>query len=100
VKVISSAGFDLLDMTSWQSRDGDAEWRSKIVGWLERTDGVDKGHIDALREDANAMRIRPEDVIAAGTSSPWPVNFGDANVIAQQVLAELYEKVPLETGGQ
>ncbi|MBB4480834.1 hypothetical protein [Rhizobium etli] len=99
VKVISSAGFDLLDMTSWQDRDGDAEWRLKIVGWLEGTDGVDKGHIDALREDVNAMRIRPEDVIAAGTSSPWPVDFGDANVIAQQVLAELYEKVPLGTDG-
>ncbi|THK37377.1 hypothetical protein EHS39_14220 [Ensifer sp. MPMI2T] len=96
VKVLSAAGFNLLDMTSWQGRDGDAEWRAKIIGWLEKTDGVDQGHINALREDINAMRIRPEDLVAAGISSPWPVSFGDASAIAEEVLAELYEKVPLE----
>jgi hypothetical protein len=99
VKVVSSAGFNLLDMTSWQGSDGDDEWRAKIVGWLEKCENVDKGHIDALREDNNAMRIRPEHVIAAGISDPWPVGFDDANEIAQQVLAELHEKVPLEADG-
>lgn len=98
VKVVSSAGFDLLEMESWQNREGDAEWRAKIVGWLERTEGVAKSHIDALLKDANAMRIRPEDVIAAGITSPWPVGFGDASRIAQGILAELHEKVPLQDG--
>ncbi|SDM28434.1 hypothetical protein [Ensifer sp. YR511] len=94
VHVLSAAGFSLLDITTWQDREGDEEWRAKIIGWLEQGDKVPKAHLDALRQDDSAIRIRPEDVMAAGIASPWPVSFGDASAIAGELLAELYEKVP------
>ncbi|RUM02654.1 hypothetical protein [Rhizobium chutanense] len=96
VTVLAAAGFRLLDLTSWQNREGDEQWRAKIIAWLESTPDVPRSHIDLLREDTHALRIRPEDITAAAISTPWPLSFAQVDAIAKDVLAELYEKAPME----
>lgn len=93
IKALAHAGFQLLDLATWQGQKDDADWKDKIINSLKGRSGVSEDHLEGLRNDVNAMRVRPEHVVGAGMSAPWPVNFVDADVIAKEVLAELCEKI-------
>lgn len=69
--ILCSAGWQILDYSDWEERDGDGEWRAKILEHLKN--GIPAAGIGpASKEDyaeaegcSPAIRIRPTDLVAA-----------------------------------
>ncbi|MDH0275300.1 MULTISPECIES: hypothetical protein [Stenotrophomonas] len=69
VALFDELGIPFIDSSSWQERDGDAEWKSEILMYLRNCPGVAPEHVEAQMNSLGAtVRIRPSDVFAAGRS--------------------------------
>ncbi len=82
----------ILAEESWPTRSEDKEWFEGIVKFMEEKReeyGIDQAHIDALKQDPVASRIRPEEVAAGALHADWPNAFQDIEALAQEVLEEL-----------
>ncbi len=81
--------YQLLDTASWPDRPEDREWEEAILNLLAHYATPD--HVEAVRADAGAKRLRPDEVVGAATLSDddWPVAFQCARGLADQVLADL-----------
>lgn len=88
-------GLPIVDETTWPQRESDKMWRDKMVGLMEKLKAdyeISAEHIEAVRNDPVAWRLRPEEVAAASTRSAWPVNFPEVDAIAAQVLADFEQQ--------
>lgn len=85
--VFSLYAFDLVDMSTWESRAEDEIWKEQIVSLLEQHAPAE--HVQAVREDRNAPRFRPDEVVGASTHELWPVEFQTAQALAEQIRREL-----------
>jgi len=86
--ILRLANVELAALDTWESRDGDDEWKAGIVDALEQS-GASPAHVVAVREDSGHTRVRPEDVAGAATESVIPVVFARANELGARLLAEL-----------
>lgn len=93
LKVLRAAGVELIDFVGWQDQQSDQEWRDKIIGMLNGRN-VDPSHIDALKRDVSARRVKPEDVVGAGMQSPKPVPAQLVQETAVKVAQEVGERLP------
>ncbi len=90
--VLKNQGFDLIDATSWEMRHEDEQWEKSMITLLE-TFGAPKSHIEALKEDVPAKRVRPEEVVGASLQEhpdEWPVDFDTAVAQADLILSDLH----------
>jgi hypothetical protein len=53
--------------------------------------GADRAHIEAVRNQIGAIRIRPDEIVGAATvdEADWSVAFADARALADLVIADL-----------
>lgn len=82
----------MIDETSWVARAEDQAWRDKIVKVMEDLRehyDIDQNHIERVRSDPVACRIRPEEVAAAGTFAGWPARLEDIEELAKEIADSL-----------
>lgn len=72
--VFKTAEINLIDLSTWQSRDSDAIWQKTIIGKLIECKAP-KEHIEALENEVGCFRYRPDEVASAGCHYELPANF-------------------------
>ncbi len=92
--VFQSAGIRLVDDTTWpRSRQGDDEWREKILAALRNPQitrpVASKEHLAAIQREADLVRFRPEDVAGAAATDFVPASFEDVRPHAEEILQKL-----------
>jgi len=75
---------------SWPP-DVNGDWAEAVCSELSRTEGVTEEHVEAVRAGKHGIRIRPEEVGAAASSTykGWPVPYPDASGGSAAVLQSL-----------
>lgn len=87
--LFSAMRFPMIADETWPKRADDAAWLASIIAIMEQHQnqyGIDQAHIDALKADPVACRIRPEEVAAAAAQPQWPVAFPQIEKLAEEVL--------------
>ncbi|MCA9585782.1 MAG: hypothetical protein KC657_10535 [Myxococcales bacterium] len=87
--LLQLAGVELVALERWRDREGDDEWKMRIVGALAEQ-RADAAHLAAVQRDTHHVRVRPEDVAGAATVDDLPAGFEVAVARGCEVLAELY----------
>lgn len=87
--VLRAHGYELIDVASWPERIDDIPFHEQIVTWLEPR--ASEEHVQAVREDIGARRLRPDEVVGAGSLSDdrWAVQFDLARAVADEIQADL-----------
>ncbi len=87
--VFATYGYPLLRVEEWKEREGDREWREKIIGWMKRS--MDDSHVAAIQDESNTgcARFRPEEVVAAGASHDRPAGFAYAEALGKRIVEKL-----------
>ena len=92
--VFKSCQLRLIDMSTWLERDGDSEFHSKILSYLER--GVKSGkvlpqHYADVEKDKGCVRFRPEEVAASSgfKIEDMPVSIDKLNVLSSDLKNSL-----------
>jgi hypothetical protein len=86
--------FPLINAESWPTeREGDAEWREKIIDWMRKTN-VPQAHIDAVVLQTPETRVRPEEVVAAFIQPQWPKSFDECVDVALEIATEVDAQLP------
>jgi hypothetical protein len=86
-KVMEGFGFPILKAEEWLKRDDDTVWQSQIIELLRRAGCEERAKV--LAGDVGDVRYRPEEVVGAAGTAPWPVGFDSALAAAQGLLDEL-----------
>jgi hypothetical protein len=87
--VFETAGFDLLDRSTWPERSTDLAWQRSMIELLKRY--ADEDHIKGLEELAGVLRIRPSEVAAAMLLDNHPASFGEVDPKASEVREQIEE---------
>ena len=86
--LLSSLGHELLVENEWPIGINDA-WVKKTIDRMKEN-GVSSRHIRLIRATKDvAVRFRPEEVVASGSSSPWPIDYELATSAAGHLMAQL-----------
>lgn len=81
-------GLKLLQWETWKDRKDDVEWQRHVVEELKNEEAAASAeHIRAVESSIGAIRVRPEEVAAAGTIAPPAPNFDETVKRAEGVLA-------------
>ncbi len=83
-------GFEPLDEETWPMRDEDEHWQDQITQAMTHA-GARQDHIDAVTDNGQSRRFRPEEVVGTSATSndEWSIGFDRAREIAQEVLADM-----------
>lgn len=83
-------GFPLVDLKSWESKEINRAWGRAIVCMLTAF-GTPPDHVALVEKNNNGLRLRPEEVAAAGeiAQSMRPVKYGDIQQRADDVFKEM-----------
>ncbi|WP_283966822.1 hypothetical protein [Tritonibacter sp. AK171] len=83
-------GFEPLDEETWPTRDEDKQWQDQIMQAMMDA-GASQNHIDAVINNGQSRRFRPEEVVGTSVTSyeEWAIGFDRAKVIAQEVLDDI-----------
>jgi hypothetical protein len=85
--IFELAGLQLADLATWRDRQGDDDWKERIIGSMANRRSAKE--LEAIRRDAADARVRPEDAAGAGTASPLPATFEVAVARGDEILSEL-----------
>ncbi len=93
VATFLSQGYQIRDVSSWPDREDDVEWQKFIVETMKQYAWISPEHIELVQNDIGAKRLRPDEVVAAASSSldGWPATFTNAREIADQIVKQLNE---------
>lgn len=83
--IFDPLGLPILDVDTWQRRDGDAEWQNQIVAALQHG-GASSEHIELVQNDIGCARFRPEEVAGSATDPDQPVPFDQAVSLGEELL--------------
>lgn len=88
--VFDCLSLPLVKVDSWQIREDDIQWQQSFLEIMEEK-GVPEAHINELRDNVPATRIRPEEVVGAALleSECWPVTFEEAKEQAILILQDI-----------
>ena len=80
---------ELITISDWPERTEDTAFQQRILEMLEGV--ADDEHIDLVRQDVGAKRIRPDEVVGAAvlSSVEWPVGFASARELADKIISDL-----------
>lgn len=89
IAALKAQGHDLVDKGSWELRPEDAAWVESILDLM--VGHAPPEHIEAVRNCPIAARFRPDEVVGSGgaDASTWPIAFGEARALADQILIDL-----------
>lgn len=87
--LFSLASLPLVNLGTWQDREGDAEWKANVIEHLKAVPGATEERIAQLESERDVVRIRPEDVAGAAASEGAPVSFTVATTVGQEILVRL-----------
>lgn len=85
--VFRTLHFEILKVSEWQSRDGDVEWQTEMVGYLRRKHGELLAGIVASH--IGDPRFRPEEAAAGAVSADRPLSFDDASRLGARIRSTL-----------
>lgn len=85
--VFERQGYPLLIKDNWPDRPEDREWKEYILECLRKH--VTPEHLEAAKNDTNAPRFRPEEVVAGAISNKPPIPFSSAEFLALEILTTL-----------
>jgi len=68
-KIFNDIGFPLVDLKTWKPNAINKAWGNAIVCMLEATH-VNPAHIERVKMNVSGLRLRPEEVAAAGELNP------------------------------
>ena len=86
--ILGLANVQLVDLSTWEGRDEDGDWKAWVVEQLEQS-AASAAHVARVRADSDRTRVRPEDVAGAATEEEIPVSFQRASARGREVLTEL-----------
>lgn len=91
VELLRAGKVDLVQSDGWKMHEANVVWANVVCHSLEKTPGVDSGHIDAVRRNINGLRMRPFEVAGAACldSKSWPVGFDEVQEPAKFVESKL-----------
>ena len=90
--VFSSCGINLINLSSWPTRDEDRIWHNEIIQTLEETSqrsNITTEHINNVRNEIGCSRYKPEEVGASSIFNDLPASFskiGPAGAKLKEIL--------------
>lgn len=85
--MLDVAGFVLLDLATWEAREGDERWKDAVLDLLEQH-GASPEHVESVRADRSHTRVRPDDV-AGGADIGANIDFVTATRAGAVIRAAL-----------
>ena len=85
--VFERQGYPLLIKDDWPDRETDQEWKKCILESLQGH--ATQEHIEAAKNDKDAPRFRPEEVVAGAVSENPPVAYSTVESLALAILNAL-----------
>ncbi|MBF0296456.1 MAG: hypothetical protein HQL96_14805 [Magnetococcales bacterium] len=85
--VFERQGCPLLIKDNWPDRPEDKVWMERILTLLQRH--AESEHLEAVKNDMDASRFRPEEVVAGAISENPPIPFSSVSSLAHAILAAL-----------
>ena len=85
--IYRAVGILLLNFELWPERPDDINWQQGIIEDLQRS--ADTAHIEAVKGQIGAVRVRPEEVAGASAAALHPASFDETLALASDVLAQL-----------
>jgi hypothetical protein len=86
MSVFHMHGFEIIDTSTWKSRDEDAAWQKRIVDSLRARDEND--HAEMASKYIGSFRYRAEEVAGAAVNAVIPVGYDEALRLAAEILAQ------------
>lgn len=86
--VFESAEVPILDLSAWPRRAGDDERHRSLVNLMRRT-GVPEDHVQKVEAELPCIRVRPEEVAAAGMADVVPATYDRAERGGRWILEML-----------
>lgn len=83
--VLKSVRVDLLKLADWPHREEDAARHRELLAMLRADPRIARAHVDAVADEINCIRYRPEEVVGAASRAELPVSFIDAVAAAEQI---------------
>lgn len=93
--IFHAAALHLIQEKTWESDEGNIRWGNDVCAALE-VHKAEPEHIAAVRKNINGIRVRPEEVGAAG-DTPFkerPINYVTARQKASDVINTLSKECP------
>lgn len=85
--VLESAGVPVVELTTWQPRADDEEWRAIIMEALQH-EAPDRAA--EVAQSPMEFRLRPDEIAGASTGVKLPLVFQEAIAAAQPIRAQLF----------
>jgi hypothetical protein len=90
--IFDLANVQLADLTTWKDRDGDREWKERVITHLKSQ--LNASELEAIRRDTSSVRVRPEDAAGSATVQSRPAHFDQAVFAGNGILGELPKSQP------
>lgn len=87
LSVFASNGFKILSTKNWPDRPDDSIWQQQILDDL--SERATSEHVEAAAQHVGAKRFRPEEVAAGVMSDDIPLDFPEADRIAQEIIRDI-----------
>lgn len=88
LKVFEAGRLPLADLAGWPLRDDDDQRHSDLVEML-RENGAQPDHVERVAAVPRCIRVRPEEVAAAGLAPCLPAQFPELEAGGQWLLSQL-----------
>lgn len=88
LKVFEAGRLPLVDLLNWPHRASDGQLHALLIREMEKR-RVSKQHIDRVAASLPCIRVRPEEVAAAGLMSFLPAEFSKLEFAGRWVLDQL-----------
>ncbi|MES2046792.1 MAG: hypothetical protein V4447_00210 [Pseudomonadota bacterium] len=94
-EIFRAALLPLIKEETWAAKDVNVKWANDVADRLQRD--ADEVHVAAVRASINGIRVRPEEVGAAGTVpfKQRPVLYDVAFDAAPKVMTHLHQVCPI-----
>jgi hypothetical protein len=83
--IFEAARVPILDLTGWPRRPGDDDRHRELVALMRRT-RVREDHVRMVEAELPCIRVRPEEVAAAGMADAMPANHDQAECGGRWIL--------------
>lgn len=83
-------GFDLVDLRTWDEKPVNKIWGDAVICMLQ-ADGAEAAHVAAVKRNNKGLRLRPEEVAAAGEkfAPGLPLAYADVDDRAAEIVQEM-----------
>ena len=91
LSVYFSLNIPVLDHNTWLVREDDRKWQEYVIENYLPAWRASEEHIEQVLEEVGNIRVRPEEVAGAAIVYPPTVEFDEAIVESQKIVAEYHK---------